>query len=525
VTVPDPGPTLADVLRRRAEQEPERVFLSVGAGVVSWERMHERARGVAAGLRALGVRAGDTVLLALGNRVEFVESWFGTAVAGAVEVPVNPDAVGARLAHVVAHSGARVAIVEPAMAGRLDALAAQVPALEHMVVVGDGEGRGGIPRTPFAELAGHPGEIPERVGREDELAAILYTSGSTGPPKGVLVPHGQHRANGVQAVEACGITRDDVLFLCLPLHHNMAQGYGIWPALLTGCRVRLTPRFDRGTFWSEVRAAGATVFPFVGGLLALLAAQTPRPDDRANPLRVAYGVPIPAALHRRVEERFGLRLVHGYGSTEATIPVWTREPAEPGAAGRVIPGYEVRVVDEQDAELGPDRVGEIVVRAQSPVGMFIGYHRDPDQTARARRGGWFHTGDRGRFDRSGQLWFCGRAGDAIRRFGEFVDADEVEDAALADADVEQVACFAVEDETAGQEVAVAVVPRAGAVLAPGLLRARLAGRQPPHAVPRYIDVVATLPTTPTGKVERYRLRDRGITPSTYDARARERQVQ
>ena len=263
-----------------------------------------------------------------------------------------------------------------------------------------------------------------------------------------MVPNGQHLANARQGAAAAGLRPADVLYLCLPLHHNMAQGYGILPALLAGCTVRLAPKFNRSRFWAEVRGCGATVWPFVGGLLALLDDLPPRDDDADNPLRVAYGVPIPARLHESFQDRFGIGLVHGYGSTEATIPVWSDEGCPVGAAGAVLADYQVRVLDQDDREVPAGTVGQICVRPKRPFTMFAGYAHDADKTVTACRNLWFHTGDLGSFDASGYLWFRGRIGDAIRRFGEFVDAEEVEAAALEHDAVLQAACVGVPDAVA-----------------------------------------------------------------------------
>jgi crotonobetaine/carnitine-CoA ligase len=361
-----------------------------------------------------------------------------------------------------------------------------------------------------------PADMTER-----DLAAILYTSGSTGAPKGVMLPYGQHCSNGRQAEAAGDITAADRLFLCLPLHHNMAQGYAVWPALLTGASIRLVDRFRRDRFWAQVRESEATVWPFVGSLLALLLGQPESADDAVNPIRVAYGVPIPASVHRRFEARFDVRLVHGYGSTEATIPVWSDPGSPPGAAGRVVDGYDVSVQDDCGRPVPVDEIGEIAVRARQPFTMFAGYFNDPVRTAQAWRDGWFLTGDRGSFDADGRLWFRGRAGDAIRRFGEFIDAEEVENAALAHPAVVDAACFAVDDDVAGQEAALSVVVRADITTAE--IHQHIRGRLPGYAVPRFIEIAESLPKTATGKVQRFALREQGVRITMDDFLTHERQ--
>jgi crotonobetaine/carnitine-CoA ligase len=509
--------TLREQLEYQAEIRPTSPFLVTDETTVSWQDMHSRALRSAAGLEAFGVGRTDNVVIALGNRLEFVETWFGLAMLGAVEVPISPELVGDRLVHVFNHSKARVAVVEREFVDKLEQVAEELDLLRLLIVVGEPPASR-FESVPYAELARSDHALRPADCATADIAAILYTSGSTGLPKGVMVPYGQHHANGVQGRAAARLSETDVLYLCLPLHHNMAQGYAIWPALLTGCKVRLVERFDRSRFWADVRESRATVWPFVGSLLALLSAAHERIEDADNPLRVAYGVPIPAALHREFERRFRLTLVHGYGSTEATIPVWADADCPPGAAGHVIDGYQVSIRSDEGDALPADSVGEICVRSLDPAGMFAGYYHDPERTASACRDGWFHTSDRGSFDQSGCLWFRGRTGDAIRRFGEFVDADEVENAALTHPDVVNAACFAIADDVAGEEVALAVLLDRGTVSA-HQLRQHVSDRLPKFAVPRYVEVVDALPMTATGKVQRFKLKERGVHPAMTDFRA------
>jgi crotonobetaine/carnitine-CoA ligase len=282
--------------------------------------------------------------------------------------------------------------------------------------------------------------------------------------------------------------------------------------------VRLAPRFDRRTFWTDVRASAATVFPFVGAMLVLLSKNPRQPDDCANPLRVGYGVPIPANLHRDLEHRFGIRLIHCYGSTEATIVAWGADgDAVPGAAGHTFPGYTVEIRDEEDRELPPTAVGEICVRSDEPCGMFSGYYADPKRTATALRDGWFHTGDRGWKDEQGRLWFAGRIGDSIRCKGENISSYEIEEVFVAHPAVALVAAYGVPSDLGDEDIVLTVVPQPGRQIDPQELLAWSETRLSRYARPRYVDVVDSLPMTPTGKIEKYKLRDRGPSAWAFDS--------
>ncbi len=511
--------TLPALLRGHAEQRPDDAFVLDELGTLTWAQALDLARGTSAAFAELGVSRGDTVAIMLDNRRELLASWFGLACLGAVEVPVNPASVGEGLAHILNQSGCRELVVGADRLRQVDAVAERLPVLERVLVVGEGRSER-FESIPFAELDADPARAPDVSVRFSDPAAVMFTSGSSGPAKGAVLSHGQHYTNGHQPTSLFEIGAGDTLYVCLPLHHNMAQGYGVCVSLVSGASVRIAPRFEVDGFWDDVRAHGATILSFVGAMLVLLAKRAPADDDASNPLRVGFGVPIPADLHEAFERRFDLRLVHCYGSTEATIVAWNASPdRKVGAAGRPLADYDVRVMDEDDVPVAAGTLGEICVRPHEPNSMFSGYFRDPERTVAAWRNLWFHTGDRGWLDSDGDLWFSDRMGDVVRRLGEFVSSYEVEQVLVAHPDVQLAAAYGVPSELIEEEVMVAVVVQPGADLDPGELCAWCAERLPRHAVPRFVELLKELPMTPSGKIEKYKLRERGVTADTHDARA------
>ena len=515
--------TLGAMLARNAERYGDRAFILDERGELTWTGAHDLARGMSGAFTALGVEKGDPVVLMLDNRREFIGSWFGLALAGALEVPANPDYVGDRLLHLFNHSRAATAVVEADHVPRIDALADRLPELRRVVVVGDGRSER-FETIAFDDLDVDPHTASDRSIRFSDPVAVMYTSGSTGPAKGALLPHGQHYINGWQPANLFDLGADDRIYVCLPLHHNMAQGYGIWPAIVSGASVRLARRFDRATFWDDVRDSGSTILTFVGAMLVLLAKQTA--GDDPNPLRLGFGVPIPADLHEDFERRFDLELVHGYGSTEATIVAWNHGPGRKvGAAGRILDDFDVVLVDDDDMPVPAEQIGEICIRPAEPYSTYVGYYRDSERTARAFRNLWLHTGDRGRLDEDGLLWFADRIDDVIRRAGEFVSSSEVEHAVLSHPEVTLVAAYGVKSDLIEQDVMACVVRQPASRLTAAELWTWCRERLPKFAVPRYIAFADELPMTPTGKIEKYRLRERGVTPDAEDLRAQRKVTQ
>lgn len=509
--------TLPALLQRNASEDPERPFVLHAGGSTSRGEAWDRARRVATGLITLGLDKGDRMAIMLDNGPNFLDVWFGAATAGIVEVPLNPEMGSERLFHAMSNCMAKVVVVEAKYAHLFEGLHEQLPFVETLVLVGGSTDDSHFKTVPLSDIVSADiAELPDV--RPDDTSAIMYTSGSTGLAKGVILPHAQHYLNGWQATHRAGLTADDRIIVVLPLHHNQAQGYAVMAAIVSGAQVYITPGFSRATFWREVNEAQATVLVFVGSLLALLGSQEDSPE---NTLRIAYGAMVPKQLYLELEARFGMSIVDAYGSTEAGIAVWgSADPAARvvGACGKVAPEYEVTIRGPHDEELPTEQIGEICIRGREPYMMFQGYFADPERTQEALRNFWFHSGDRGRFDEDGFLWFEGRVDDAIRRFGEFVSAKEVEDVVLAAGDVEMVAVYGIPDTVAGQEVMAAVVSRQGHSLDPEQVRARCVDHLPRFAVPRYVEVFDQLPVTPTGKVEKHKLRARGVGIETSDAR-------
>jgi crotonobetaine/carnitine-CoA ligase len=366
-----------------------------------------------------------------------------------------------------------------------------------------------------------PGGAPLPAGEvgPGDTAAILYTSGTTGPSKGVCCPHAQFYWWGVEVGEMLELGPDDVLYTNLPLFHTNALNAFV-QALVAGSRYVLGPRFSVSAFWRRLADSGATVTYLLGAMVTLLWRRLPAPDDRAHGVRVALAPASPANLVQPFRDRFGVQLVEGYGSTETNCPIGvTAADQRPGYMGTLREGFEASVAGPDDAPLPDGEPGELLLRHREPFAFATGYFEMPEATVAAWRNLWFHTGDRVVRETDGWFRFIDRAKDAIRRRGENVSSFEVEQVLSQYPGVAQVAVFGVPSELGEEEVMAAVVPEPEAALDPLEMLTFCEPRLAYFAIPRYVELLDELPLTENGKVRKAVLRQRGVSARAYDREA------
>jgi carnitine-CoA ligase len=490
--------TLPGLLAARAVEHPGRDLLRVSGRSLTYGQFDAEVNRLANGLLAAGVRPGEMVGVMLPNCPEAALLWLALLRIGAVEAPMNTAFRGAGLAHLIDLSACRLLVIDEACCSALEEVRSGLARLERVVT-----------REGLDDLRGQAAD-PGISLQDTDPAQIFFTSGTTGRSKACLFDHRYAVRQAERFVTAWRITPDDVLYNPFPLFHIDAAVLTLAPAIVRGCTAALGERFSASRFWDEVRALEATVFDYMGATLTMLWKQPPRQDDADNPVRLAWGVPLPD-FAAGFEERFGLRLVELFGMTDCGVPAYQPldEPRRPGSCGRVMAPYQVSIAAD----------GEILVSSDEPGLLTLGYQGMPEPTVEAFRDGWFHTGDLGRLDRDGWLYFEGRKKDAIRRRGENISAFEIEEVVEAHPAVLHSAAFGVPSELTEEEVKVCVVLRAGFSLSPAELAAWCEERMARHMVPRYVEVLSALPLTPTEKVEKYRLREAGVTEGTWDREA------
>lgn len=477
---------------------------------VTYREAERRAAALAAGLQRLGVRRDEPVVALMGNSVELVLLWLAVARLGAVHVPVNPALIGDGLAHAFRLTRARIAVVDDALAPQLDAVRDRLPDLQRVVRV---------PSSEFDELADTTGAAAPAIVEVDPVqpAVMLFTSGTTGVSKACVLSHTYVLRQGQLHAQALALTADDVLYTPFPLFHIDAATLTVVAALSVGGTAAIAPRYSTSRFWDDVRAVDASVISFMGATLTMLWQAPADPRDRDHRVRLAWGVPMPA-WKAGFEARFGIPLYEVYGLTDAGVPVYDPldAPHRTGFAGRVLDAYEVAIADPAGRLLPPGEVGEILVRGREPGLVMNGYFAMPEATERAIRHGWVHTGDLGKLSDDGWLAFLGRSGEVIRRRGENISALDIEAALQAHPDVVEAAAIGVPSEWSEEEVMVFVVRRPGSRLDGAALTAWLAERLAGHMIPRFVEFLDALPRTPTEKIAKGRLRERGRSEDTWD---------
>lgn len=496
------------LLERNAQEAADEVSVKFESGGV-WTRRdcRDAAFEAANQLRALGVRQGDRVAILLPNGEDFVRAWWGVVCLGATIVPINPVLRGPMLDRVLARAELVAVIVDDQRASQLDA-ATNAPAL----------------RIHPSQLRGHDRSAPElqRPIEPWDTFALILTSGTTGPSKLVSVSYMFFVFGAMSFFVAEGFDKHDVFLVDLPMFHMAALCY-LGGSLVTRTQVavRTRPALDR--YWEVAREVGATGAILLSTMTNQLVIAPSRPAEREHHLRTVLMSPMPADP-TAFRQRFGIeKIFTTFGMSEA--PSVFRGDGDgvsdlKGYVGRLYPGYQARLVDQFDVEVEAGRPGELIIRADLPWVISPCYFGDPAGTATAWRNGWFHSGDVMRLDSRGDYYFVDRAKDALRRRGEMISAFEVEVVVVDHPAVRETACVAVpSDSGVDDEVKVWIVTEDDEPVNFEELLRYCHGRLPYYMVPRYFEVISELPKTPTQRVQKNVLRDRGNGPGTWDREA------
>ena len=536
--------TILDLFERRVAADPDGEYLDIGGVKLSARDVMQSAGRFGGALAALGTEQHDRVATLIENSPSALLSWAGTTCSGRISVPINTAYKGDYLSHQLTDSGSRVLVVAAGLFPRVAAIIDRVPALEHVVVVddaGDEDGTQVVPAdTPpglgrvsvhrWGDLMSGPGSLPGVRIRPADLATFIYTGGTTGLSKGCMLSHNYHEALARQIGICWRRTADDVVWTPLPMYHFNALATAIVGALVYGGRAAIYRRFSVSQFWPEMNRTGATITSTLGTMAYLLAHDIDRPEmpnsggSEANrSLRLLGAAPLPVEVDWVIRDRFSLETFSGaYGVTEASLISWQPPGVEnrPNAAGVANDQYfDVRIFDDHDHEVPAGTDGEIVIRPKRPHVMFEGYWGRPDETVAASRNFWYHTGDIGRVDDDGFLYFVDRKADYLRRRGENIASYEVERILMGHGALADVAVHAVPSPLTEDDLKITATVKEGATVTEEELFRWCIDRLPYFALPRYIEFRAVLPRSPVGRVLKRELRTEGVTDSTWDVEA------
>lgn len=505
------------LIDRWAKEQPQKIFCKFDDTGEEWsyEHLRELVVQTALGLQSLGVKQADHVLVWMPNSREQIRIFFAINYLGAVYVPINTAYKGTLLEHVVNISDARLAIVDASLVGRFDEVA--LSRLDHFLITGGRVEAAALPISHHDDVmqstSGRLAPLVRTIEPWDPMA-IIFTSGTTGPSKGVLTSY-LHLFSNAGPETWPFVTSDDRYLINAPMFHIGGMG-PMFCMLARGGSIAFVDRFDTATYWNSVRNTGATVAFLLGVMASFLEKQPPTISDADNPLRLVLMVPLASDVER-FSNRFGVQVFTIFNMTEVSTPIVSEaNPTVRGSCGKARPGVEVRLVDENDCEVPVGVVGEMIIRTDRPWAMNSGYHKMPEATAKAWRNGWFHSGDAFIRDENGNYFFTDRMKDSIRRRGENISSFEVESEVLAHPAVFEAAAVAVPSEHGEDDVLICVAPVAGATIDPAEMVHFLKDRMAYFMVPRYVRVMETLPKTPSAKVLKHELRAQGITPDAWD---------
>lgn len=509
----DTEKTYLHTLFRRAEETPDKMWMQeVGGDELTFAQSRELALKWADALQQLGLGEGDMVATMMENCLDSQHVWLGAALVSAVEVPLSPLLRGESLIHALNDSRSRVLVVANEFHKQIEDVSDRLEYLERIVIMQASDttldsAYDIVTRQDVINQANAP--VNFSLPQPGDIACVLYTSGTTGPSKGVLLPWGQFNALN-SSFDDTPFGDSDAYYYAGAANHIPGRQMPHLMALVGG-RFVMRPSFKTQNFWADVDRYGCTITLLVGAMASFMMSQPARPEDSSHSLKFVLSAPVLPNVEE-FNQRFRVVTGTGFNMTETSNPItnfsWKiDEPASCGKLREGWPHYEARLVDENDEDVPVGSEGELLLRTQAPHTMNAGYLNRPDATEEAWRRGWFHTGDMFRKDENGNYYFIDRRKDAIRKSGENVSSFEVEAQIAAHEHVAECAAIAVPADNVEDEIKVFLVAAEGCEIDPEAIVKFAAKMMPRFMVPRYYEVISELPKTHTLRVQKAKLRD------------------
>jgi len=509
---------LGRMLEEAAKKYPGATYFWFEGERYTYSDVLDRSRRVAQGFAKQGVKKGSHVAVLMENCPQFIYTWFGLALLGAVEAPFNPFHKGSILEYLINSSDAEILVISSSFIDEIRSVEDRIKKVKKIIIEGQykKESFKTIRAIPFAALLQEDAGPLAADVRYDDIMALMFTSGTTGPSKGVLVTHNQAFFVASQYMNVTGVTRKDVGYCYIPLFHEAPQFGLVLGSMLYGGSFLLTRGFSAADFWQDIRKYNCTASGMFEVVIKILLMAPEQPDDADNPMRVFSTAHITPESQQAFEKRFNVKLVNTYGLTEGDCTIAaTYRDIRPGSFGKPRGYFDVQLFDSMDRKVPRGKVGEIALRPRQPHTIFEGYYKMPEKTLEAMRNLWWHTGDLAYQDEDGYFFFVGRDKDMIRRGDENISALEVEKVAESHPDVKECAAVAAYSEVWGEEVKLVIVCREGSKIDPADIIAFCDDRMAYFMVPRYIEFVQNISRTGgSGRPVKEQLKP--ITADTWD---------
>jgi crotonobetaine/carnitine-CoA ligase len=507
----------ADLIEHQANQCGEKPYLLHEDLVVSFADFDRATCRAANGLAAQGARPGDGIAIFMTNCPESLYIFYGMPRGEFYSVPINVALKGDGLRFILTNSDVKYLVVDDALYPRVAELGESVGSVEKVFV----RRTTGAPLPPGAsdmsELLDASPDKPDHVFDPDAITHLMYTSGTTGFPKGVVNRRRSGNLQGFMALSSITVKPDDVLYTCLPLFHANALILTAGFSMCAGRPFGLAKRFSASKFWEPIRRYGATQFNGLGAMIPILMKQPEKPDDADNSVRLVISAACPANLWEAFEKRFDLKIWEAYGAIDGGgVMIFNFGSAPVGSVGQPLPGTEWKLVDEDDGEVPQGEIGELITKVADKKTRGVEYYKNPEASAAKVKGEWLHSGDLFYTDEEDNLYFVDRKTDSMRRRGENISSWEVENIVEKYPDVAECAAFGVPSELGEDDVMIWVKPRQGAELDLEALMRHCAENMAYFMTPRYVDVVDEIPRTGTLRVTKGDMKKRGVTDRTWD---------
>ncbi len=509
-----------DIIEENAQSKPDSVFLIFEDQTVTYGQLNERINRVANALAELGCGPNAGISIMMPNTPEWLYVYFATQKIGAYAVPINVGLKSDGLAYIINHSDSSAIFIGHQYKEQFEKIRGNLPKLRHVIYdTTEAPADFELPQgaTPLKELLRANAENPATRANPEDISVLMYTSGTTGLPKGVVIRYKSFDIDTFAMFAQMIYSADDILYTCLPLYHANALVLTVMRSLTVGAKVSLSRRFSASRFWDDIRQYKATTFNALGAMIPILMKQPPRPDDADNTVRLVLSAACPAHMWEEFEKRFNVKIWEGYGAVDgAGFTLFNIGNAPVGSMGKAPEGVIAKVFDDENRELPAGQIGELVFKIDNVELRKVEYFKNEKATNEKIRDGWLHTGDYVYSDQEGNFYFVDRKSESMRRRGENISSFEVEQVIMKHPAVLECAVYGVPSDLGEDDVMTAVVLKPGASLTPKELVEFCSDKMAIFMMPRYIDFRAELPKTGTHRLQKVELKKQGVTPTTWD---------